>query len=344
MRRRSIASLLVLVLAIAAIAAPAGTQTEDTLRTPVEHRRPADNTFLTYPEWFLVFSPDEYADFVEDHPPSGFPFLGHVHQLWEGYAAIARAIPEDQPFNLEYHAMVVVIATSTTAEYAARAAYESLIGRVSEATQLGGPTAEDRYGAEIARDYERFLRQRPWYHFDYADALARLWTDVPIVGADPIRKLERRYWLTTEYLLKWGYAWVLRSGAEASYGVAGDTTAVVVDRLPRALPEGATVEARFADGAALLVLPRYEAFGPASRAIAAQHVRFLEIAGNTGDILVTAIVPAGWESEHRTILRQPILTRPGHERVLLVIPVPELAPELVRLSDPTIELEHVFDY
>ena len=29
--------------------------------TPVEDRRPPDQTFLTYPEWFLVFSPAEYA-------------------------------------------------------------------------------------------------------------------------------------------------------------------------------------------------------------------------------------------------------------------------------------------
>ena len=83
---------------------------------------------------------------------------------------------------------------------------------------------------------------------------------------------------------------------------------------------------------------------PASRALASEGVRFLEIAGNRGDILVTAIVPTGWQSEHRVILRQPILTREAHERVLLVIPIPELAGELVRLSDPAIELEHVFDY
>jgi len=59
--------------------------------TPPEHRRGAEQTFLTFPEWFLVHSPAEYAAYVSSHQPSGFPFWGHVGQFWRSYAAVTRA-------------------------------------------------------------------------------------------------------------------------------------------------------------------------------------------------------------------------------------------------------------
>ena len=41
---------------------------------PVEmETRPEDQTYLTLPEWYIVYSADEYAAFVRDQPPSRFP-------------------------------------------------------------------------------------------------------------------------------------------------------------------------------------------------------------------------------------------------------------------------------
>jgi hypothetical protein len=111
--------------------------------TPTEHRRGEEQTFLTYPEWFLVHSPAEYATYVREHTPSDFPFWGHIGQLWRSYGAVTRAT-RDYPFNPGYHVMICVIATSTTVEYAIRSAYETVIGRLSELTAVHGLTEEDR--------------------------------------------------------------------------------------------------------------------------------------------------------------------------------------------------------
>ena len=35
-------------------------------------------TFLTVPEWYIVYSTDEYAAFVRRQPPSAFPYLGAI--------------------------------------------------------------------------------------------------------------------------------------------------------------------------------------------------------------------------------------------------------------------------
>src|SRR5205814_6612543 len=133
----------------------------------------------TYPEWFLVHSPAEYADYVTTHTPTHFPFLRHIGQFWSSYAAVTRATRR-YPFNGGYHLMIVVIGVSTTIEYAIRGAYETLFGRVSECT-CSGLTDEDRYGARVAQQYVDFIRVRPWYEFDFAHALRGLWHDTPIL-------------------------------------------------------------------------------------------------------------------------------------------------------------------
>ena len=74
-----------LVLAALTLAALSALAQEATLTqgglpatTPPEHVRGVEQTFLTYPEWFLVFSPAEYATSVRTTPPDRFPFFGHV--------------------------------------------------------------------------------------------------------------------------------------------------------------------------------------------------------------------------------------------------------------------------
>src|SRR5436190_1918100 len=96
-------------------------------QTPEALRRAPAQTYLTYPEWFLVYSPREYAELLVNRPPSTFPYLGHIAQLWQGYRGIYLA-SKDYPFNTEYHVMIWVIAISTTVEYTIKGGYEVLFG------------------------------------------------------------------------------------------------------------------------------------------------------------------------------------------------------------------------
>jgi hypothetical protein len=124
-----------------------------------DQRRGAEQTFLTYPEWFLVHSPAEYARFVDRHPAHQFPFVGHAGQIWSSYYSVTREqIRADYPSNLGYHLMICVIAGSTTVEYALRSLYENIVGRLSWSTS-SALTAEDRYGAMVAQDYVDFIRK-----------------------------------------------------------------------------------------------------------------------------------------------------------------------------------------
>lgn len=320
----------------------------DESRTPPEYRRPAEFTFLTIPEWYLVWSPDEYADLMAEGSPSEFPYLGQLDQFWHGYGRVYEVTKEEYPFNTDYHMMIVVIGISTTVEYGAKGAYENIVGRLAEATRRGGMTPEDRLAAEVAREYVDFIVVEPWYKFDFVTPLRRVWADTALWGPDPIRKWERKYFLTSEYAAKAVYGWVIGKASETVYEEEKPVTAILLDRLPDAaretLPE-LTVAKVYPDGRVLALVPRYQAFTTHARVLAKLGANFLEIAGNRGPVVISAVVPAEWDdSDLAVLMKQPLMTRPGFQRIVFTVPVTELATTLRRRDRAPFRLEHVYDF
>jgi len=344
LRRAAACSGAALVFAGAAWAA------EPASVTPREHRRGAEQTFLTFPEWFLVHSPAEYAAYVKDYPPSGFPFIGHIRQFWQGYGAVYEATRRDYPFNFGYHVMILVIGGSTTVEYALRSAYETLIGRLAEFAAGDDMTEEDRLGTRVAQDYVDFIRVQPWYEYDFLARFVQLWSRTGWWGPHFPRKWERKYAFSTEYGVKAVYGWLIKKATKASYEEPLPVTTVLVDRLPaeaeKDLPDLKVLQ-RFADGSALITVPRYFAFRRHVSQLARLGAGFVEIAGNRSVIMLSALVPesanlaAGYG---KVLFEQPIITRPGRKRVALVVPINSLAATLNDLTAPGFELEHVYDY
>jgi hypothetical protein len=329
----------------------AGQATAATPAPPIagpEHVRGVEQTLLTYPEWFLVFSPHEYGEYIAANPPSRFPFYGHIGQFWQSYSAVFEETRRrGLDLNPGYHLMIMVIGTSTTVEYALKSAYEVLVGRLAEAF-ASGPTPEDTYAAAVAQDYVRFIRVLPWYEYDFGQKLAGLWRDTSLAGPDMLRKWERKFALTTEYLIKMGYAKLIKSGTKSIYDEPLPVTAVVTQPRPRAdasLPDLRILQP-LAGGAALATVPRYEAFMTYAQALAEQGVNFGEIAGNKSFILVSVLAPGAWTptGPAAALLAQPILTRPGVQRVVMVVPVAHLAEALRQWKTASLQVEHVFDY
>lgn len=315
---------------------------------PPDQRRSVEQTFLTYPEWFLVHSPAEYAGMVDTRPAHEFPFMRHIGQLWSSYGnVIGEQRRQHYPANPGYHVMIGVIATSTTAEYAIRWGYENTVGRISWAT-ASGLTPEDRYGAAAAQDYVDFIRKQPWYLFDFRSRLTGLWTELPATGPDMIRKWERRFALTTEYAVKGVYGKLIALATGAAYDPALPTTEVVSDRVPDSLPPGGGIKVvrRLDDGRALLELPRYDAFKDAAGYLAAHGVRLVDIAGNESVILVTVQVERArrFEGDARVLFEQPMITLADRKRVGLVLPVGALSDFLRTADAEGIAVEHIYDY
>lgn len=298
---------------------------------PVEHRRGPEQAFLTVPEWFLVFSPEEYAEYLKTEAPSRFPFASHIGQFWQSYADVTAATSE-YPVNYGYHVMVSVIGASTTVEYAAKGYYEALVGRFTELFAGQATTPEDLLGARVAQDYVDFIKHTPWYEFDFVTPLKKLWTDAGWVGPEMLRKWERKYFLTTEYAAKAAYAWVIGAATRAGYEPPSGETHVVVSTT-----KGDTVAA----------LSRYQAFTDSAIELAAKGEDFREIAGNKGDILVTIIAPPNWsvgDGWGRVLYEQDIVTRQGEKRIAFVVQIPQLAAFVRELRDASVKIEHIYDF
>lgn len=332
------------LLAALLIALP-GTAGADVL-TPPEHRRGEDQTYLTFPEWFLVHSPAEYAAFLKHDDPHRFPLLDHVGQLWASYAAIIDAT-RAYPFNGEYHVMIGVIGVSTTAEYGIKGLYEGTAGRLTATVRGSTRTPEDEFAAATAQRYVDFIRDRPWYEFDFMRELRLLWTDVPIAGGNPVRKGERRFALSSELLVKALYGKLIATATRSSFEPPKPVTAIVIDRAPAAsadIPQFTLLQS-LPDGRTIATVPRYGRFYPHARGLAKQDVRFLEVAGN-GRLIVVSVLTSdaqlpAWVG--RALVEQPYVTRPGWRRAVVEVPMARLH-EAVAADSPTLHIEHVYDF
>ncbi len=317
--------------------------------TPEKYRRSGDQSFLTYPEWFLVFSPAEQAAYFKKATATSFPYEAHVEQFWESYAALAQEIAPYFPYNKEYHTMIKVIGYSTMVEYRGKLLYEATIGRL---TQLipSKMTAEDRFYGDFTQRYVDFIQKEPWYLYPFLKELKRLWFGTSILEWNLIRKVERRIFISVELLFKALYGWLLGLGTKSAYGVEIPVTAVLVDQLPEGiqerLPELSVLE-QLSDEAVLLSLPRYAAFTPSISALVQEGVQIKEIAGNSTSILLSIVVKKDWQvplNQAKVIFKQTIATDSNKQRLALAVLVPNLAAVMLELEKEEVAIEHIFDY
>jgi len=322
------------------------------LDTAAGYRRDEGQTFLTHPEWYIVYSSDEYAAWLRDRLPTEFPYLASIGQFWVNYRE-ARALTNNAyPFNGGYHVMLGVIGTSYTAELALKGLYENSIGRFSGWTAGHRLSDEDRYAYEVAADYGRFIHVYPWYEYSFASRLRGVWADLPLWGDHPIRKWERKLFLTLEYGVKAVYATVIERATRAAYTPQEDRMQMIVagwaDSLAAREPRLKLV-ARLDSVHALASTPRYDAFRDVMLGLAASGapLRLVEIAGND-DILLTGVAPAAWRHAGpagQVVYALPLPSDASRKRVAMRVPVPELLPTLAALgAEGQLAVDHIYDY
>jgi hypothetical protein len=304
-------------------------------------------TFLTVPEWYIVYSADEYAAFVRRQPPSAFPYLGAIGQYWGAYGAACDATRGRYPFEMGYHVMLGVIGVSLTAEYGFKAIYENTVGRATE-WLFSTDTPEDVFAAGVAAEYGKFMHTTPWYQFPFADRLETLWRKVPWWGPRAVRKWERRLAISAELGVKAAYGWLMGLGSQAAYGAEDLTTYGRILRVDaRALAAAGSKLIPSKDPLPVVALPRYEAFTPAALALLDRGLRFQDIAGND-DVVVGLRAPDPGEvplvSGASVVARQRLLTTAGRARVTVLVPVTRLREALVAWRGRGLTVEHIYDY
>lgn len=313
---------------------------------PPEERRALVDTWLTYPEWSIVHAYEDFAQVGRARGEAAFDYVGSITGYWRSLCSLSGVASARGDIATDMRAMLHVIGLSFTAEMAVKGVWETTIGRMAAWWRGPRPTAEDLFAADVNDAYAAFLRQTPWYEFPFGATLLRFWRETSFGDVSLVRSTERRIALSMEYGAKAIYAQVL--GLAAGLAPAKLTIRTVVAGLDEqdalADPRIRVVERR-ADGLSVIETPRYRAFTEVLLGLAERQRGVVEIAGNR-EIFVTVIAPAGNPALAETdlVLRVPIQSRPGFERLGLTVGVRTLPGLLTRTRTGPVVLEHVYDY
>lgn len=301
--------------------------------------RPEARTWLTYPEWHIVYSAEELGRWLaRGERPSGYPYLEDAGSFWSSYCALNR-ISHGRPGTGPARVMLHTIGVSFTAEMLVKSAYENSIGRLSE--WIGGwASADDRHAAVVQQRYGAFMHETPWYRFPFGDVLSRTWS----IGGSGLRHWERRAALTAEYGVKAGYAKLIGGASGATLGPDETRMTMVLRASPQqvqGLDPRLTPVKPISGGFVLVDTPRYATFTDILLRLADRRAELVEIAGND-DIFLTILVPPATPANRDTTLTMNLPD--GRHRRGISVKVPELLPLIrsVRQSGGTVE--HVYDY
>ncbi|MEY3048777.1 MAG: hypothetical protein RL365_815 [Bacteroidota bacterium] len=320
-------------------------KTEGKILTPEADRRLADQTFLTFPEWFLVYSPEEQAEFFRKEPSTNYSYQSQVNQFWDSYNILNKHLEGKYPYNEEYNTMIGVIGVSTELEYNMKSWYEMVIGR---ATQTASLTDEDLFTQKYTSEYANFLNTAAWYDFDYNEQLKDLWTETSFFGWNMHRKLERKYLLTSEFLIKIAYAELIKYGSQSMYGEIPTTTVVVTDSLTDLMKKNATIDVlSSSEDGHVIRIPRYTAFMYTATEIALEDVNIIEVAGNKSAILTTVIAPTNQNFDPKTcraLFAQKLANNNDFHRVAICTPIDQLCAFIRFCEKNGIEIEHIYDF
>lgn len=311
------------------------------------YRRKLNNTFFTFPEWYIVYSFEDFGRFLDRASESQFGYLSHIFGFWRSFCTINRAVPATGESLTEVKTMIYVIGVSYTIEYAIKGFYENTVGRVFEWIRGEKLTPQDEFGRAVLQDYAAFLYTIPWYKYPFREKLDGL---IAISSPTPswLRSRERDFALGMEYFLKIGYASLIQKALDAGGDDEPRDIMFVVEAPPQMLAKEPRIKPiRALDARWQLVqAPRYKAFGEIVQGLLDQSIGLAEIAGNH-DILITVIAPDAAKLDIKgttELFSLELDARPGFRRAGLKARIDQLVDINRDLKARGAAIEHFYDY
>ena len=318
---------------------------------PQGYARAQGDSFLTFPEWYIVHAYTDLAGVTARGTESDFDYLASITGFWSSLCGATWQASLSGPGSSDQKLTNYIIGFSFTLEMGLQGAYERTIGALTAWAADGRKTAEDEFNLALLKDYAAFLYQTPWYRFPFWNKLTVFWQETPFVPS--IRAVERRISLSLQYAGKSGYAAIIRF--LAGYDPADLTMrSVVAGMTPSDLATvpGVKVLSQVASAngtkGVLVETARYAEFDAFVRQLGRRPgASLLEIAGNHR-ILITIVLPEADTAvavfDGEPIFRLPIQSSPGSSRVGIDTPVRSLVGNVKRVEDAGYRFEHAYDY
>jgi FAD/FMN-containing dehydrogenase len=314
--------------------------------TTNDYYRAFDNAYLALPEWYIVYSADEYAVTLRDRLPTSFSYFGAIKDYWRQHEAVVKLTEGSVNNNEDYLTVLNVIGWSFTVENIIKGIYENTIGNFTEWVASDTQVAEDIYAAKVASDYATFIYDYPWYDFPYMSSLIGVWTldnEQDYTWLQDVRRLERKLILTVEYGIKAVYSSVIAFATHTKFGVQDDIVYAVVTR-----DDGKTYE--------LIQAAHYHPFtrlllSELEKESNNKNFQIVDISGNdkitfTYRDQVGAIAIEGTKEVLRDIEISSVKnnTPEYFDRITVEINVKDIADVYGKLKEKNLKIDHFYDY
>ena len=309
--------------------------------------RPEEQTILTVPEWYLVFNPKEYSDYLESGKnPSNFPFYKSINEYWSLYDRSLKLASTAYPENSEYKTMLQVIGVSITMEYGAKIIYENTIGRLFSFFSEEKISNEEKTIIEAQRAYSNFIYQTAWYEFKFLPWIKKVWHASESADCSVIRKWERTLLFTFEFTFKAFYAQLIQWAANSSYDAPVNNIYLIVSN-DGSLKENSNLKIIKSEGDKMIIsITRWGIFTEELKKLADQNIKIYEIAGND-EIVVSLIMNKSQmltDSKTEMLYESRIVSNDRLKRNLFLLPVNKLLTIIKEAKNKNITIEHVYDY
>ena len=179
------------------------------------YRRKLDNTFFTFPEWYIVYSFEDFGRFLDSASESRFNYLGHVLGFWRSFCTINRAMLQTV-FPLRSEDDDLRHRHQPSTEYAIKGAYENTIGRVFEWIRGEHARRRTTMPRAVLQDYSAFLYTVPWVKYPFREKLNGLYGDLYADARALHRTMEARLRpRQPNIIVKIGYAALIQKALDA---------------------------------------------------------------------------------------------------------------------------------
>lgn len=308
------------------------------------YRRAEGDSYLTYPEWYIVHAYADLAGVTRESSESGYNYARAITMFWSSMCRATATARRIGPVTRDQRITDYIIGLSFSVEMGVQGLYEGTVGALTAWIRGNKKTPEDEFNQRFLDDYAAFLQQTPWFRYPFKAELVRFWRETPWSWASPVRTIERRFALSLEYGLKGLYAVAI--GALASYSPADLTIMTVIKPSSDGTVGDVTIVRELDGGAILVRTPRYQAYTNILKAWAKSGTAVVEIAGNR-HILTTVIAPRGAAIAapgSKPIFSIPIQSKPGWQRIGFDTDVAMLTGQIVAVERQGATFEHAYDY
>ena len=302
------------------------------------------NSYLTYPEWHIVYAYEGLAKILEKNDEHGFDYFESIRGFWLSFCSLNKVANKHGGGDFNTRGTVHTIGVSFTLEMVMKALYEETIGRLFAIFRGNQKSPQDIYSAQMAADYANFLQQVPWYKYDFDKATAQLWENPT---SSFLRGWVRRLALGGEWKEKASYAQVIAKAVEAAGQAPLRIRSVISNISLYNLKAIEGIDVIEQTGQSIIIeTPRYRKFTRILQKLTKANAVINEIAGNDDIMLSSVGNPKSKVFQPKNAILISRLTRDGYdsERFLLSLKVNNLNYVLEELYSEGLEIEHIYDY